>query len=116
MDYYGSLACYYACLVLLPQVVWFLLSSDGRLFASCCDSFTLLHTPKDSDPSPDTADAGKCYAKSEVDNVTAKLCSCSVTPDDMVEDFELELLEQDGLGGWCVCTCSNDGCSFFGVL
>ena len=100
MDINGSLAGYYVLLVLLPQVAWFLLSSGGDLLAGCCgDSLISLYTlKKDTDDSTNT---GECRTTEQgIDNLTAQLCSCSITQDDTVDASELDFLEGDGLGGW----------------
>lgn len=102
----GSAMRLYISLVLFPQVLWLLVSENLGL-SVVCDNCSLLppyalqHQRKPSNEA--------CHQESGADNLTTKLCSCSVdsgrTKASSVDregerDVQQDLMKVDSLGGW----------------
>ena len=106
----------YIFLVLLPQLVWLLLTRDQDVSA-LCENCSLLppassssqtraaateQTPPTKGQTPpisSTGHASQCHGRA-ADNLTARLCSCAAATQPAAPQEEEFLLEKDGLGGW----------------
>lgn len=96
---------HYFLFVLVPQLLWFLLSSNRGL-PVFCEACSFL-SPEDLHQTSKTSSSSECqeFTESRADDWTAKLCLCAVTPDSSLPDVEEEIayqqnLSSDGMGGW----------------